>query len=106
MKNSKKPELLVTAKDLIELEQLIDAGADAVNIGSEKYGLRLPGDFSLDNMKQAVELAHHKNVNVYIVMNALMHNELIDGLEDYIKNLAEIGVDGIVFGDPAVLVTA
>lgn len=105
MQTIKKPELLVTAKDLDELQQLIQAGADAINIGGEAYGLRLPGDFSLEMIQQAVEIAHNQNVKIYVSMNALFHNQALIGLEDYIIKLSEIEVDAIVFGDPAVLMT-
>jgi len=100
-----KPELLVSAKNLKEITLLIEAGADAINIGSEKYGLRMPGNFSLEMIKEAVQLAHRNNVKIYVSMNALLHNQDLEGIEDYVRNLDEFGVDAIVFGDPAVLLT-
>lgn len=103
---AKKPELVVTAKDLDELTQLIDAGADAVTVGTEKYGLRITGDFSLDMIKEGVEIAHSKNAKVYVLINALLHNDALVDLDEYIKKLSEYNVDAIVFGDPAVLVIA
>jgi putative protease len=36
-------------------------------------------------------------------MNALFHNEKIDALLPYMKNLEKMNVDGIVFGDPAIV---
>lgn len=106
MNSKKKPELLVTAKNLDELKLLVDAGADAINIGGEPYGLRVAGNFSLDMIKEGINIAHKKQAKVYILMNALLHNELLTGLTDYIKKLVEYNVDAIVYGDPAVLVTA
>lgn len=106
MINRKKPELLVTAKNLEELNLLIDSGADAVAVGSELYGLRLPGDFSLGMIAEATKQAHDKNAKLYVVMNALIHNEMLEGMDDYIKQLEAFNVDSIIFGDPAVLVIA
>ncbi|WP_339063848.1 peptidase U32 family protein [Tepidibacillus marianensis] len=106
MSVKKKPELLVTAKNLEEVGQLLDSGADAIQVGSEKYALRMPGDFSLEMIDEAIKIAHDKNKKIYVVMNALFHNEMLDGLEDYISRLAQYQVDGIVFGDPAVLMAA
>jgi len=97
-----KPELLVTARDLNEVEQLITAGANALNIGSEQYGLRVAGDFSLEMIGKATELAHANNVKIYVLMNAILHNEALSDLHEYIAKLAAYGVDAIVFGDPAV----
>jgi len=106
MNEQRKPELLVTAKNLDELRQLVDAGADAINIGGDKYGLRVAGDFSLDMMKKGIEIAHEKQVKVYVSMNTMMHNEDLDGLDEYLKSLADLQADGIIFGDPAVFITA
>lgn len=101
-----KPELLVTAKNLDELKKLVDSGADAVNIGGEEYGLRVAGNFSLDLIRQGIKIAHENQARVYVSMNALLHNEDLNGLSQYIQKLAEYQADAIIFGDPAVLVTA
>ena len=41
----KKPELLVTPRAVADIEPLAKAGADAVMIGEQKFGLRLAGSF-------------------------------------------------------------
>ena len=56
----KKPELVVTPRDLNEIEALIEAGADAFIIGDEKFALRLAGHFNRDELRQAVELKHYR----------------------------------------------
>ncbi len=101
----KKPELLVTPKDMEAVNRLFAAGADAIVIGEERYGLRLAGEFSRDAVKEATTIAHTKGKKVYVAMNALFHNEKVDELADYVQFLHEAGVDGITFGDPAVLMT-
>ena len=106
MQETTYPELLVTAKDIDEMKQLIDAGADAINIGGEEYGLRMPGHFTLEMIGEAIEVAHQHGVKVYVSMNALLHNENLERLESYIQTLAKHKVDAIVFGDPAVLLVA
>ncbi len=103
---ARKPELLVTAGSMEEVERLIAAGADAVNIGEHKYGLRLPGEFSPKQIGEAVRFAHEKGAKVYVSVNNIMHNELLSELPDYIKRVSEAGADAIIFGDPAVLVAA
>lgn len=101
----KKPELLVTPKDLDAVTRLFDAGADAIIIGEERYGLRLPGDFLREEIKKATAIAHESGKQVYVAMNALFHNETVGELADYVSFLKEVAVDAIVFGDPAVLMT-
>lgn len=102
----KKPELLVTPTSVADIAPLAEAGADAFMIGEQRYGLRLAGEFTREDVSEAVKIAHEKNTKVYVAMNALFHNEKVDELGDYLSFLAEEGVDAVVFGDPAVLMAA
>ncbi|MDR0138259.1 peptidase U32 family protein [Metabacillus idriensis] len=101
-----KPELIITPTKVEDILPLAEAGATAVVIGEQRYGLRLAGEFNRDQMKEATVLAHSKNVKVYAAMNAIFHNEKIEELYDYLRFLSEIKVDAVVFGDPAVLMAA
>ena len=98
----KKPELLVTPQSVAHLQQLIDAGADAFLIGEQRFGLRLAGEFTMVILKNQL-LAHASNKKVYVAMNALYHNDHVDVLRPYMEKLASFKVDGITFGDPAVV---
>lgn len=102
---NKKPELLVTPKDLDAVSRVFAAGADAVIIGEERYGLRLAGEFPRDDIRTAVTIAHEQGKRVYVAMNAIFHNDKVAELADYVAFLNEANVDAIVFGDPAVLMT-
>ncbi|UTR14290.1 U32 family peptidase [Salipaludibacillus sp. LMS25] len=99
----KIPELLVTPTTVKDIDSLIDAGATAIMIGEEAFGLRLAGEFKRHDIEKAVTIAHSRRVKVYVAMNALFHNDTLPLLPDYIKFLDKVGVDAIVFGDPAVL---
>jgi len=101
----KKPELLVTPRAVADIEPLAKAGASAVMIGEQKFGLRLAGEFTRDDVKQAVSIAHENGMKVYVAMNAMFHNDKVEELKDYVAFLQEVQVDAIVFGDPAVLMT-
>jgi U32 family peptidase len=102
----KKPELLVTPKTIEDIEALCKVGADAFVVGEERFGLRLAGEFSREDVKKAVEIAHSFQKKVYVAMNAIFHNESIDALYDYVRFVKEANVDAIIFGDPAVLMVA
>lgn len=54
----KKPELLVTPTSVEDIGPLVYAGADAFVVGEQRYGLRLAGEFTREDVKEAVELAH------------------------------------------------
>ncbi|MGG3456570.1 putative protease YhbU precursor [compost metagenome] len=102
---SKKPELLVPAGSLEELKRYFAAGADAAIIGEAKYGMRLPGEMTTRDIAAAVQVAREYGAKIYVSLNNLMTNALLDGLSDYVKQVAECGVDAIEFGDPSVLQT-
>lgn len=99
----KKPELLVTPHSVDHLKQLIEAGADAFVIGEQKFGLRLAGEFSLQDVEKAVEIAHEAGKKVYVSVNALFHNDRLDALYEYMKEMERIQPDALLFGDPAVI---
>lgn len=102
----KAPELLVTPTGVEDIMPLIEAGADAFVVGEQRYGLRLAGDFSRDDVKQSIDIAHNHNKKVYVAMNAIFHNDLVEELNDYIAFVRDAGADAIIFGDPAVLMAA
>lgn len=101
----KKPELLVTPKSIEHIKALIEAGADAFVIGEQKFGLRLAGEFSVSQVEEATKLIHESGKKVYVAVNALFHNDRLDALDDYLKEMQRIGVDALIFGDPAVVVS-
>lgn len=101
----KKPELLVTPKTVEHIKVLIEAGADAFVIGEQKFGLRLAGEFSVAQVEEATKIIHKSGKKVYVAVNALFHNDRLDALDDYLKEMQRIGVDALIFGDPAVVVS-
>lgn len=105
MKN--KPELLAPAGDLERLKIAILYGADAVYLGGQAFGLRAnANNFSLEEIKKGVLFAHERGKKVYVTVNIAMHNEELDALEDYLKELKKCEVDAIIISDPAILPVA
>jgi putative protease len=102
----KKTEVLVTPYKVDDILPLIEAGADAFVVGEERYGLRLAGEFNREDVKKAIELAHSKGKKVYVAMNAIFHNEKLEELKDYLRFTVEANADAVIFGDPAVLLSA
>lgn len=98
-----KPELLAPAGDLEKLKMAIIYGADAVYLGGEQFGLRKASkNFTIDEIKEGIEFAHSREKKIYITMNIVPHNEDLEGLEDYSKELYELNVDGVIVSDPGV----
>lgn len=103
MRKVKKPELLVTPQSIEHVEALIEAGADAFVIGEQKFGLRLAGEFTVAEVEEATKLIRAAGKKVYVAVNALFHNDRIEALEAYVQEMQRIGVDALLFGDPAVV---
>ena len=101
---NKKTELLAPAGDLESLKWAIMYGADAVYLGMEKYSLRANAkNFTFEDLKQGVLFAHKYNKKVYVTVNIVFQNEDIDGLEEFLRKLEEIGVDAVIASDPIVI---
>ncbi|MEK4080924.1 peptidase U32 family protein [Solibacillus sp. FSL W7-1472] len=100
----KKPELLVTPQSIEHITALLEAGADAFVIGEQKFGLRLAGDFTVAQVEEATKLIHAAEKKVYVAVNALFHNDRLDALDEYLVEMQRIGVDALLFGDPAVII--
>lgn len=99
-----KYELLLPAGDLDRLKFACLYGADAVYIGGHNYSLRAnANNFSLDEIREAVEFAHNLDKKVYVTVNMIFHNEDLNGLDEYLKALDEIGIDSYIVSDFAVI---
>lgn len=102
-----KVELLAPAGDLEKLKMALVYGADAVYMGGHRFGLRASSkNFSIEEMKEAVEFAHSMQKKIYITLNMIPHNEDLEGLEDYMLELESLGVDAFIISDPGILMTA
>ncbi|WP_431027280.1 peptidase U32 family protein [Lysinibacillus sp. LZ02] len=99
----KKPELLVTPQSVEHIQDLLKAGADAFVIGEQQFGLRLAGDFTVAQVEEATKIVHEAGKKVYVAVNALFHNDRLEALDSYLKEMQRIGVDALLFGDPAVV---
>lgn len=101
-----RPELLAPAGSLEKLKFAIHYGADAVYIGGQKYGLRSNADnFSFDEMREGVKFAERYGAKVFVATNIYAHNEDIEGLEDYLRNLQDAGISAVIAADPAIIET-
>lgn len=103
----KKPELLAPAGNLEKLKIAILYGADAVFIGGKEFSLRSSAsNFSLKDIEEAVEFAHEHNAKIHVTCNIILHNDNLEGLEQYLLSLDQIGVDAIIVADPYIIYLA
>ena len=99
-----KTELLAPAGDMARLKTAIIYGADAVYFGGKQFSLRSrASNFTLEDIREAVEFAHGYGRRVYVTVNIIPHNDDFNGLEEYLKKLEEFGVDAIICASQAIL---
>ena len=99
-----KVELLAPAGDLERLKLAFHYGADACYLGGKDFSLRANAkNFSLEDLKEAAEYAHSLNKKVYVTVNIIFHNEDLDGLIKYLKELEKINIDAVIVSDLAVV---
>lgn len=97
-------ELLAPAGDLERLKIAFLYGADAVYVGGDLFSLRANADnFSLDELREGVKLAHSLNKKLYVTVNIVMHNKELSHILDYLLELDKIGIDAIIASDPAII---
>ncbi len=99
-----KPELLAPAGDIEKLKTALHYGADAVYFSGERYGLRAGAvNLPLEEMAEAVRLAHLKGARAYLAMNVFADNSDIVDLPSYLADVRQTGIDAIIASDVGVI---
>lgn len=99
-----KVELLAPAGDLEKLKIAYLYGADAVYCAGKKFGLRAnANNFTMEELKFATKFAHSLKKKLYVTVNIIFHEKELEGIEDYLKELDEIGIDAIIASDILVM---
>ena len=100
-------ELLIPASSLEVLKIAVIYGADAVYIGGEAFGLRAKAkNFSMEEIAEGISFAHAHGAKVYITANILAHNEDLEGVRAYFKELKEVKPDALIISDPGIFAIA
>lgn len=93
-------ELLAPAGSPAHLIAALDAGADAVYLGGKRFSARkFAGNFSDEEMKEAVRMAHGKGASVYVTLNTLIGDMENRDLAEYLQFLGTIPIDGLLVQD-------
>lgn len=100
-----------------EVKSLCEAGADELFCGIEPYHWKKKykdfcinqrpagANFSeLGDLEKAISAAHRYNVKVHIAVNAFFYlEEQYKGAKQIISDVLDVGADGVIFADPALL---
>ena len=99
-----KVELLAPAGNYEAFRGAVNAGADAVYLGGDRFGARAYADnFTDDEICRALHEAHFMGRKIYLTVNTLMKDRELEGLYDWLRPFYESGLDGVIVQDIGVL---
>ena len=96
----RKLELLSPAGDMERLKMAVLYGADAVYLAGTDFGMRaFAGNFTPEELPQAVKFAHDHGVKAHVTVNIMPRNDEIAQLPAYLERLEDAGVDALIVAD-------
>lgn len=100
-----KVELLAPGGSYETVIAALNAGADAVYTGGEKFGARANADnLNTEQIMDVIDYAHLHGRKIYLTVNTLLkENEIKKELYDYLKPLYIHGLDAVIVQDYGVL---
>lgn len=100
-----KHELLAPAGSPEICRAAVEAGADAVYLGGNRYGARaFAQNFSEEEIAKALDFCHLRGKKVYLTVNTLLKNrEIGKVLYDFLLPLYKQGLDAVIVQDFGVM---
>lgn len=103
MKQIRSIELLAPAKDLACGLEAINHGADAVYIGSPRFGARAAAGNSVADIAVLCEYAHRFDARIYVALNTLLHDNELEEAQMLVWDLYRAGADALIVQDMGLL---
>ncbi|MBQ9112349.1 MAG: U32 family peptidase [Clostridia bacterium] len=99
-KGIRLPELLCPAGSYKALEAAIDGGADAIYMGGVAFNARINAkNFTAEEMKRGIDLAHAYGAKVYIAANTLIYDRELDDFLRAAESAYMSGADALIVAD-------
>ena len=93
-------EILAPAGGMESIYPAVRMGADAVYLGAEQFSARAGAqNFSRQELKEAVEYCHIRNVRVYLAVNTLLRDPELKTALSLAEYAASLPVDGFIVQD-------
>ncbi|HLC95742.1 MAG TPA: U32 family peptidase [Candidatus Nanoarchaeia archaeon] len=90
-------ELNAPAGDLESTKAAICSGADAIYLSGHLFNARkLAGNFTKDQIKEVIALAHNNKVKVYFALNTLVYNREIGNWFKTLEDAYLAGIDAVI----------
>ena len=96
----KNYEVLAPVGSFKEINIILDEKPDAIYVGMKGLTSRPSRtDFTVEEIKEAVDLCRAKGVQIYVAVNSNVPSESFDDLVDMLLNLDDYGVDAFILAD-------
>ncbi len=93
-------ELLAPASDLDTVGLAVDAGADAVYVGTERFNARQRASrLDLPGLRRAIALCHDSDVRVHVPVNTLIRDTELGKAMELCGELYAAGADALILQD-------
>ena len=93
---------IVILKTIDKLEIYNDL-CDGFIIGMKNFSVNLPNYFSLDEIKNVIEICNKNNKEIFISLYKNMHNCDLDLLKKILIEFSKLQISGIIFYDIAIV---
>ncbi len=95
-----KVELLSPAGNFEKMQAAVRFGADAVYLAGKSFGMRSAADnFTVEEIRQAVEYVHARGKKLYLTVNTLPHEDEYPALRQFLSDLSGAGIDAMIVAD-------
>lgn len=104
--NGREVELLAPVGTFEIFNEVIKANCDAVYFGGPSLNMRMMRkgyNFTLEEITEAVKIAHSLGKKAYVTVNNLLNEGEIEEAKDYLRFLEQAAPDAIIVQDFAVL---
>ena len=96
----KRMEILSPAGSVESLIAAVRAGADAVYLGASSFSARANAkNFDREQLREAVEYCHIRNVKVYLAVNTLLKQEELGEALKLVEYACSLPVDALIVQD-------
>ena len=101
---SQRPELLAPAGDMTCLQTALDAGADAIYVGVDRFNLRRMAtrNFTLETLPEASRRCRDRGVRLYLTLNSIVYEGELAALAELI-GAVQPHIDAAIVSDWAVI---
>lgn len=99
-------EVLAPAGSIEAFTAAVNAGADAIYMGVDRYNARtMSKNFSIEEYETCILEAHKRGVKVYLTLNTLMKDSEIKDALKIVVRLYSVGLDAVILQDLGLALT-